>query len=1288
MSSDILKDYPILANYKNNTFFDNEFLKRIQSVINSTKNNIVKTNKIKNNGIKIHKERIVNDYIIPLSYLIYSFIYTKYYNYQVKNQMMSENRLYYSMFGYVFKHNNPVIKKVNVNLYNYFKNEDLSSTSEITLDIIITQKEPIIIFLDSTVIPKMKEDNDYKLFEKYNIILDYFNKITLDVINIIKNLKLIIEKIKPETSNTALTYFNTLELGDLNSLNTDLLSISNINEIHNLYKKINDFYKTKIVDLADKSSKVNFISIFNDISIEKQSNKFNQYEENYYKLLDIYKNMIKKIEFINTQIIELDNKDNLIYYDNINLFIIASSYQKYYDEYIKKEKIKNDINSKIVNIKNIKLYIEQKIDTYKELFYNNKNNSNTNKKIKTDLYLEKIDEINEKINKNLESLLDKKKNNAVNSAKNSKTSNISEASKINSKNNVNFNDFLKYFILSFQVNEQIEKNYIKVIYKNSKNSKNSNINIKEYLSKLQSYKIIFNNLFKDYKKLDKNSEAKNLEKKEKENILKLESIKIRIKSSEKNINSSTIDSNISQLESKIITTNDQLKTATKDLEEIEIEKTKIENIKNSIDIQKLITNNNKKKILADKDLKEKELDKKRENINSLEKNKGKEEKEKNDKEDKLNKINSINKKKNNKIAKLKSELDEENKKLVSINNELKTFYNDLISFKTAKNSLLKEQDRLKKESEKNKEELKNLNKRLEENDKDMKSLKEKIKKINIEIKNKNDEIDDLNIELSKSTITNDEKDKINKTIKIITRKLEQDNKQLVEYNEDKNNLEKNIEEINKKIDELNKKTYKIENIEKLKNIESELLKKEQKKSSFESEKGKKKREIEDNIEKLNKELKRLEDRNSEELKKINTEIIREKTEIQTQIKEIETRINNIEEKIKKLTQDINSLQKELDNLNSILEIIELNKDKFKLDNSTINKIDFIYNNIKKDRKIDVSTLINYSEYEEIEKSYLDKNPSNRTDFTSKNIYRRIFIILNYYNRDYNNKTKDIKRLENELTNLKNNKNSKKIKKYIFDMYNEIKENLESISSIIKEEKLKISTNSKNNSNKDLKDKFNNQFNSIIIISKKYQIVIDSKNYKKMNNKLLNYYNKNYNFIKIIDKITNNKIRNNEIRNNESIEDSTKESKKENKISTENANKKITDELSDYFSSNDIFIDKLNPIFSNKFNDENVVLFFDQYQEFYNILKNKKIQLLLNKINTGMIKYNNSPNNFTNGIQTKIEYYNKIIKLAEPSKNIFKDKKGKYTQVLPYTDIMFLYFIDLLIIIDYLTFYYD
>ena len=573
MSSDIL-NYPILNTNKNNTFYDSIFLKRIQNVINNAENKIVKTNMIIDNGKIIQEKRIINDYIVPLSYLIYSFIYTKYYNYQLKIQMIFENKLYYSMFGYVFKHNNPVIKKVNVNLYNYFKNEKVDDDSELSHDDIIEQKEAIVEFLDSTIIPKMKEDNDYKLFEKYNSILDYFYKITLDIINIIKNLKEIIKKVDPKKINDLLQYFKGLIIDDINSLNTNVIST---NKTDKSYKKINDFLSKKIFSnkIFIEFIKVNFISIFNDLSSEKQDN-FNDYEEYYYKLLDIYKNMIKKIEFINTQIIELNNEDNLIYYDNINLYSLFSSYKKYYDEYIKKKNIKNDIDNKIINIKNIKLNIEQKIDTYKELFSNNKNNSTNNKKKKTELYLEKINEINKKIKNSIEFLLPN-------------TDPI-----INRKNNVSFNQLVKYFIQCFSINEKIENYYIDIIF--SKNSKN-NIYIKEDIIKLQENKIRFNNLFKDYKKLNKNSENKNLEKKEKENILKVDSINILIKSYEKNINSSTFDSNIKQLESKISNTNDQLKDAKKDLEEIEKKKDRIEKIKKNIDIKLIINKKVEYKIL-------------------------------------------------------------------------------------------------------------------------------------------------------------------------------------------------------------------------------------------------------------------------------------------------------------------------------------------------------------------------------------------------------------------------------------------------------------------------------------------------------------------------------------------------------------------------------------------------------------------------------------------------------------------------------------------------------------------
>ena len=764
MSSDI-SNYPILSINRNNTFFDSIFLKKIQDVINNAESEYVQNNNIIESGKITQRRRIVNDYIVPLSYLIYSFIYTKYYNYQLKTQMILENKLYYSMFGYIFKHNNPVIKKVNVNLYNYFKNEKVVDNSYISHTDIIDQKKKIATFLESTIIPKMKDDNDYKLFEKYNSILDYFNKITLDTVNIIKNLKVIIEKINLKKTNDLLKYFKGFKLDGINSLN----------KTDELYKKINDFITKMLEKNTNKFTKVNFISIFNDLSSEKQDN-FNDYEEYYYKLLDTYKNMIKKIEFINTQIIELNNEDNLIYYDNINLYSLVSSYKKYYSEYIARKKIKDDIDNKIINIKTIKLSIDQKIEVYEELFSNNKN-INSNKKIKNGLYLAKIDEINKKINYNIEKL---------------------KTQSIKSNDNVHFTQLLNYFIKCFIINENIENNYIKIIF--SKNSQNNNIiNIKENITELQKNKIIFNNLFKDYKKINKNSENKNLEKKEKENILKLDSINILIKSYEKNINSSTIDSNIKQLESKISTTNDQLKDAKKDLEEIEKKKDRIENIKDKINLKNFIEDNNIKKLKT---------------------------------------------KKESEIKKLEKDINE-------LNTEIES-YKDLIS-----QAKLKGNQRL------------------------ILSYKSEIKIFEIEIEKKN-----------------------------------------------------------------------------------------------------------------------------------------EKKE---------------------------SIEKEISKLESISNIIK--KKGTILTNKNIDEINSINKSMKKNVKKELILLI-----KPIEDNYLKDNSSSSSDFSSKNIYKRIFIILNYYNRASINKEKDIDKFKKELTNLKNNKNIKKIKKYKIDIYSEIKVNLEDIFFINKRKK--------------------------------------------------------------------------------------------------------------------------------------------------------------------------------------------------------------------------------------------
>ena len=81
--------------------------------INSTTGTVTFTDKY----IKAQKKLLISNYIIPLAYLIYSYIYTKFFNFQIKKNIQIENDLNYEMYRFFFDHNNPIIKKINVN-YN------------------------------------------------------------------------------------------------------------------------------------------------------------------------------------------------------------------------------------------------------------------------------------------------------------------------------------------------------------------------------------------------------------------------------------------------------------------------------------------------------------------------------------------------------------------------------------------------------------------------------------------------------------------------------------------------------------------------------------------------------------------------------------------------------------------------------------------------------------------------------------------------------------------------------------------------------------------------------------------------------------------------------------------------------------------------------------------------------------------------------------------------------------------------------------------------------------------
>ena len=95
-------------------------------------------------------------------------------------------------------------------------------------------------------------------------------------------------------------------------------------------------------------------------------------------------------------------------------------------------------------------------------------------------------------------------------------------------------------------------------------------------------------------------------------------------------------------------------------------------------------------------------------------------------------------------------------------------------------------------------------------------------------------------------------------------------------------------------------------------------------------------------------------------------------------------------------------------------------------------------------------------------------------------------------------------------------------------------------------------------------------------------------------------------------------------------------------------------------------------------------FFTQYQNTYYKELSDKIKNLLNKINTDKLTFNTTI--ITSEYQVKINAMkDKITKIIDFAKTV-EIPNNKF-KILPYTDILHMYLIYLLIIIDYLTICY-
>lgn len=244
---------------------------------------------------------------------------------------------------------------------------------------------------------------------------------------------------------------------------------------------------------------------------------------------------------------------------------------------------------------------------------------------------------------------------------------------------------------------------------------------------------------------------------------------------------------------------------------------------------------------------------------------------------------------------------------------------------------------------------------------------------------------------------------------------------------------------------------------------------------------------------------------------------------------------------------------------------------------------------------------------------------------------------------------------------------------------------------VKDEKNSTKINSKNlpnnNSNKeknipntpiensviidDIKSDFNSQYEKLINSIKTIKDTIDLVKMLASNNKLKTIFeikNKNINSLykKIVDLPNMNKENMDKI-----IEESNKFIKKEFKYDFIN---EVYKEIK-ISESTDIFVD--------------VQLFFNSYKKYYDDLI-KSINALLDQINNDelvLIEDKTLILNYRKFIQKKMNKYNDMMSNDKDDKDEKNTVKGKTKYVLPYTDILYSSIIQLIVIVDFLSYFY-
>lgn len=713
-------NYEILNKINNKDFYKNVYLPNINNFYNFVEKNISDKSVIIPSSYKgtldpkklaLHKKKIAEVYFTPILYFIYSYIYTKFYQQQEIHQMKLELRLTYNLYGYIFNHKNPIIKKINIFLHMQFKKE-LKNKENIEkyyiFDKINEEKENIVTFLEK--INTQLETEEHVVKDK-NKIYD----------TVIKNIDIFADKL-----NQLITLINNPSV------------ISYIGSETNIFKILNKLYNPDIV-IANYDDYHNKLEEINNLYLQllKLQNNINLYIEDKNDLIDI--NILKKniniVIFQNTYIGIFENKKAEINIDFDSIINFNDNIINTFDDIIEKYNIfqeNKNINNKN-NITNIDKLLDLITATYNSLkqYFNNLVYGNifnvNNKIIESLLYFYEILFISICIEFNYVKEIEKNKKCTSQCLVHILDDTLyvpSNCSLALLDKNINY--YNSFYSFTKSTDKLVNKNIIDSLEKQIENIDDNideltykNNNISKYDTKNDESKL-----------RDKTQEIKD---KTREIQLKNDELAKLKKSSE----------NLSEFNTSITKFNTKIKSTKELINKINVE---IDKLNNDITTLKLAISQNETEI-DDKKVQKKNFQKILTNITKIQ----------SDKNTAKGTIAILD----DEIRDLESSIQKNTKKLELVKNELRTLETTKKQYESTKNSL--ETNKSKKEKEKkNKSKLQTeTNKKI--NDQTAK-IEEDIKKLNDDLKKLEEDLANIKKKLTKSNLR---KELINKQKKIL-----------------------------------------------------------------------------------------------------------------------------------------------------------------------------------------------------------------------------------------------------------------------------------------------------------------------------------------------------------------------------------------------------------------------------------------------------------------------------------------------------------------------------------------